>query len=431
MSPLTAGTGVPSTLAGATANGHEVDIAVSVSPLRDSGGAVRGYSAMARDIAERKAAETELRRLLAQEERLQRQHAASAEIRLAMLSGASLPECLRLICQRGSELVECPVVAICVRDGELRIVAAVGPAAPMVGTVLPAGSSLAEEVIMADRPLEFSRRTDRSRVEVPGSLPDGPILGVPIAVGGATVGALMLVRAVDGGPFRPDVRVFAESLSAQASLALEFDRARSDREEMALMGDRERIARDLHDHVIQRLFAAGMGLQASASLVGEPRAQKRLAEIVDQLDETIRDIRNTIFGLSAPLGGTEGLRAKIRGLAAEAEASLGFAPSVSFDGPVDIGVPGPVVPHVLACVREGLSNAARHAHATAVEVRVVLSGAALTVTVADDGQGLGSPTRSSGLANLDERARLLGGSFAISARPEGGTVLEWRVGTQH
>ncbi len=408
-------------------DGHEVDIAVSISPLRDSSGLVHGYSAIARDIAERKAAENELRRLLREEERLQRHHAAMAEIRLALLSGTPLNGCLTLICERASELIDCPVAVICVRDDQVRIVAGAGPAAAMVGTALEAGLSFAEQVIDRQEPIEIARRSHISKVEVPESLPDGPTLGVPITVAGVTTGSLTFVRYRDREPYSPAVRVFAESLAAQASLAFEFERARLDREEMALIGDRERIARDLHDHVIQRLFAAGMGLQSATALTREPRVQKRLAETIEQLDDTIRDIRNTIFGLSLPLGGQGGLRAKITDLARQSEVALGFAPSVAFDGPIDAGVPDRVAPHVLACVSECLSNAARHAKASAVAVRVTLPNEWLTVTVTDNGRGMGPQTRSSGLANLKERARLLDGTCEVSSPEEGGTQVEWRV----
>jgi len=407
-------------------DGHEVDVAVSISPLLDTGGMIRGYSAMVSDITERKVAEHELRRLLAQEEQLQRQHAAIAEVRLALLSGTPLHDVLTLICQRASELVRCPVVIICVRDSEVRIVAAVGPASPMVGTALMAGRSFAEQVIDSREPVEIARRTDSSKIEVPSDMPDGPTLGVPVTVGGIATGSLTAVRNLGGGPFSPTDRIFAESLAAQASLAFEFERTRRDREEMALIGDRERIARDLHDHVIQRLFGAGMALQSSIALVNEPQAQTRIAKVVDQLDETIHDIRNTIFGLSQP-GAARGLRAQIIGLAREAETTLGFVPTVDFDGPVDSGVPDHIVPHVLACVREGLSNAARHAQASTVAIRVVLAAATLIVTVSDNGRGTGPLTRSSGLSNLRERARMFEGTCEISPRAGGGTQLEWKV----
>ncbi len=198
---------------------------------------------------------------------------------------------------------------------------------------------------------------------------------------------------------------------------------------MALIGDRERIAHDLHDHVIQRLFAAGMGLQGSTALTNEPRLQKRLSDTVQQLDDTIREIRNTIFGLSMPLDGGGGLRSRIMELARQSEVALGFAPSVGFDGAIDAGVPESVTPHLLACVSECLSNAARHAQASAVSLQVALTGEWLTLTVTDNGSGMGTPSRASGLANLKERARLLQGTFELSVPEQGGTVVEWRVKT--
>jgi PAS domain S-box-containing protein len=408
-------------------DGHLLDVAVSVSPLPGAGGTVRGYSALARDITQRKAAENELRRLLAEEERLQRQHAATSEIRLALLSGTALPECLTLICQRASELLDSPVAAICVGEGGLRFVAAVGPAAALVGRTFPAGTSVAGLVLDRQETVEDGLRSYVPSTDIPDDLPDGPSLGVPITMGGAAAGSLLLARPADGAPFGPPMRVFAESLAAQASLALEFDRARADREAVALVGDRERIARDLHDHVIQRLFGAGMSLQGTLPLVAEPMAQRRLSDIIDQLDETIREIRSTIFGLATPAGSGGGVRAKIMGLAREAEVALGFAPTVRFEGAIDAAVPDDVVPHALACVREGLSNAARHAGASEVTVLVVVSGPQLTVSVTDNGRGIGPSVRSSGLANLKERARLLGGTFAVLSPPGGGAQLVWTV----
>ena len=290
---------------------------------------------------------------------------------------------------------------------------------------MPASKSFAEQVIVRQEPLEIARRTSGSLVEAPATLPDGPTFGVPIIIGGIAAGALTFIRDDDGQPFGATIRLFGEALAAQASLAFEFDRARRDREEMALAGDRERIARDLHDHVIQRLFAVGMRLQGSLPFVADARAKQRVSGAIEQLDQTIREIRNTIFSMSIPGSATQLLRAQVLGLMEEAGAGLGFQPSVSFDGPIDSGVPDEVVPHVLACVREALSNASRHARASAVDVHIVLNGDLLIVSVTDDGIGFGSPHRSSGLANLEERARLLGGAFEVWSPSAGGTHLKW------
>jgi PAS domain S-box-containing protein len=411
-------------------DGREVDVAVSISPLKDQSGALRGFSSMVRDITERKVQEDELRRLRAEEERLERQHAATAEIRLALAAGIPLTESLTLICERASDLVDSPVAVISVKDASgTHIAAAVGLEPATLGVQLAPWASFAERVIVSGQLLEISRRTDVPIVDVPDSLPDGPILGVPVIAGGVARASLTFVRETGAGAFSQSDRLFAEALAARAALAFDIERALRDREEMMLVGDRERIERDLHDHVIQRIFAAGMGLQGALSLIDDPTAQERVSETIDALDETVREIRNTIFRLSRSRG-DDLLRAQVIEVARQAETALGFSPSVGFEGPVDAGVAESLLPHVIAVVREGLSNVARHARATAVWVRVALDSEALLVVIADNGRGINAPVRSSGLANLTERARLLGGSFDVSRAHDGGTHLEWTIPTR-
>jgi PAS domain S-box-containing protein len=412
-------------------DGHEVDIALTISPLKDSTGNIRGFSSVVRDITERKAAEHELRRLLREEERLERQHAATAEIRLALLSGTTLEDCLLLICRQASELADAPVAAIWEeRGGSMVAVAAVG--SPATDVLLSTGHSLAEAVIARAEPIELDQRSEVIDAEIATSAPGGSSLGLPVIVAGAAQAALTLARADDADGFGPGARAFAESLAAQAALAFELERAREQREQMMLVSDRERIARDLHDHVIQRLFATGIGLQGSLGLIDAPLAQEKVSGAIDALDDTIRDIRSAIFALSSlHQGGDRRLRSQVTQLVYEARPVLGFEPSVVFDGPVDAAVPDDVIPHVLACVREALSNAARHSQATAVTVNVRVAGNALTVEVADNGIGVGTPTRSSGLSNLEERARLLGGTLDVSSPASGGTRLTWSVDFTH
>jgi len=409
-------------------DGHEVDVAVSVSPLRDQSGGLLGFSSVVRDISERKRAEHELRRLLEEEEHLERQHAATSEIRLALLSGAPLRDSLTLICERAADLVGAPVAIISDRDVDgVRILAGVGPAAELVGTSLGAGTSFAERVIDSGQVAQVPRRSELSSVAVPSSLPDGPTLGVPIIAGAVANAALTFVREPDSPEFTQTDHIFADALAAQAALAFEFERARQDREQMMLVGDRERIGRDLHDLVIQRLFATGMGLQGLLPFIEQQAMRERVSDAIGSLDETIHEIRNTIFGLSRLMGDAGQVRGAVLDLTRRAAQTLGFEPAVRFDGAVDVGVPDNVIPHLLAVVREALSNCARHAHASAVEVHISLSTDVLVVAVTDDGIGLAALTRSSGLANLTERARLLGGTFDIVTPDVGGTRLEWRV----
>jgi PAS domain S-box-containing protein len=412
-------------------DGHEIDIALTISPLKDSNRKIQGFSSVVRDITERKAAEQELRRLLREEERLERQHAATAEIRLALLSGTTLEDCLMLICRQASELADAPTSAIWEETGgSLRAVASIGP--PAAGGPLPTLQFLAETVIARAEPIELSHQNEVIEAEIAMSAPGGSSLGLPVIVAGRAQAALTLARADDPEGFEPGARAFAESLAAQAALAFELERARQQREQMMLVSDRERIARDLHDHVIQRLFATGIGLQGSLSLIDAPLAQEKVSGAIDALDDTIREIRSAIFALSSlHQGGDRRLRSQVTQLVYEARPVLGFEPSVVFDGPVDAAVPDDVIPHVLACVREALSNAARHSQATAVTVNIRAAGNALTVEVTDNGIGIGTRTRSSGLSNLEERARLLGGTLDVTSPPGGGTCLTWTVDFGH
>lgn len=408
--------------------GYEVDASVSISPLKDQGPVIQGFCYVIRDNTERKKSEDDLRRMLEEEERLQRQHAMASEIRLVLLSDAPLSESLTFICQRACEFVGAAVTVICVKSSDgVRIVAGAGLDAELVGKSMPLGLSFAERVIDGGVPLEIAQRSEYSQVEVPEGFPDGPTFGVPIIVGGSVMASLTFVRAPGGPGFDTNMRLFAEALSAQAGLAFEIGRAQRGRAQMMLVEDRERIARDLHDHVIQRLFAAGLGLQASLSWVSEPTALDRISEAVDVLDETIREIRNTIFSLSTPNGGGQLLRSQIEAAVRQSRTSLGFAPSLELDGLSDEGVPNDLAPHVIACVREALSNVARHAQASTAQVQLKVVGGVLQLTVSDDGVGIGSTTRSSGLANLRERAQLLSGTFEVSSGGTGGTRLVWTV----
>ncbi len=199
------------------------------------------------------------------------------------------------------------------------------------------------------------------------------------------------------------------------------------RENNVLVDDRERIARDLHDHVIQRIFAAGLGLQSSLAWVSEAKAHERISDSVDILDEIIREIRNTIFSLAARDRYDSALQSQVLEVVQQTLAALSFEPSVEFIGQVDLGVPSRIMPHVVACVREALSNVARHARASNAHVELDVSENLLKVIVSDNGTGIGALTRSSGLGNLADRARLLGGTFEISNIATGGTRVEWIV----
>ena len=197
-------------------------------------------------------------------------------------------------------------------------------------------------------------------------------------------------------------------------------------QDVRVLEDRDRIARDLHDTVIQRLFAAGMSLQAASSMVDAPDVSRRLDGVVDELDETIRELRTAIYELHQRTIDTDGLRQRIMQVVADVPLPNAIDPAVRLEGAFDT-MPLEQGEQLLAALREALSNVARHAAATTVDVTIG-AGTELVLCVRDDGVGMGEViTRGNGLANLEARASLLGGSCSVTSPPEGGTIVEWRV----
>jgi signal transduction histidine kinase len=255
----------------------------------------------------------------------------------------------------------------------------------------------------------------------------GTALLVPLSAGGEALGALLVAYREGGTGFADDPDVaLVQTFAGQAALALERARAQEEREQLAVLGDREPIARDLHDVVIQRLFAAGMQLQMATHLVAKPEVRKRVDGVVDDLDTTIRDIRAAIFELRQTAPGS--LRTELRACIDEAAASLGFRPELRLDGPIDTVVPDQVRPALLAVLRETLSNVVKHAAASHVSVTRTADSEQLQLTVTDDGRGI-QPTAGpsaaggNGLANLRARAEELGGDCTTEPGHPSGTVV--------
>jgi signal transduction histidine kinase len=226
-----------------------------------------------------------------------------------------------------------------------------------------------------------------------------------------------------------ELRQFA----THATVALQVAERRRDAERLTVLEDRDRIARDLHDLVIQQLFATGMQLESAARLVERPEAAERVRRAVDDLDTTIREIRSTIYGLQSTfVEQPVSLRARLLDVIDAGAEQLTFVPSMRLSGLVDTAVPPTVAEHLLAVVRESLSNVARHAQATQVDVTLAVEsgtdGAGLRLVIQDDGRGLPvEQGRRSGLANLADRAAQLGGSFGVLDRPSGGVEVIWEV----
>lgn len=399
------------------------DVAASVSPLGTGPDETIGFAVVLRDITERKHAEIEQRRLLAEVRRQERLHAAQAGIRLALLSDSSLEDDLTLICSRLCDLLDAPAAVVLLLDGGPRIVAGAGDASPLTGVPLGPVPALLDLLLAGtERELPDGLPEEGTNPGVAAVFSHVPVLWAPVEGETEVKGLLLVATGVQATEQHLPI---VETMSKQALMALELDQGRANRERLVLVEDRERIARDLHDQVIQRLFAAGLGLQAVLPRINDPRAVERVAEIVEGLDKAITDIRTTIFRLE-PTSPRRSVRADVLDLAEEASRPLGFTPKVVFDGPVDAAVSDRLAPHVLAVVREALANVARHAHATRVLVELI-ADRHVRVIVSDDGVGVGPTDRRSGLANLRSRAEELGGRLVLLPNPDGGTRVEWSV----
>jgi signal transduction histidine kinase len=259
----------------------------------------------------------------------------------------------------------------------------------------------------------------------------GPAIFVALTAGGQPFGTLMVGRPLGAPVFSdPDVQM-VRSFAAQASVVLDSARQRQRLLRMSLLEDQERIARDLHDTVIQQVFAVGLSLQGVMSRIADHQVQGRISAAVDELDGVIRRIRAVIFNVAPPAASAQGLRREFLGVAQEAGRMLGFEPAVTFEGPVDTVIGQEASSHAVAIVREALSNVTRHAQATQVEILVTVDDERLTIRVIDDGVGVPSDADESGghgLRNMRERAERLGGHFQVSSRPqERGTAIEWAL----
>jgi signal transduction histidine kinase len=297
---------------------------------------------------------------------------------------------------------------------------------------LPHGQGILGLLIVEPKPIRLPdlREHPDSFGFPPNHPPMRSFLGVPVRVRDEVFGNLYLTDKTSAEVFSDVDEELVVALAGAAGIAIENARLHARVGELALLEDRERIARDLHDTVIQRLFATGLSLQGSVRLA-RPEVAERLQAAVEDLDDTVRHIRTVIFGLeTARRSRDDGVRGQVLTLAREAAGALGFSPAVTFDGPVDAVVEAPVAEELLATLREALSNIARHAGASSATVRVAAGtspGQAL-LRVADNGRGLPDPApeQGYGLRNMRERAERLGGQCTISSGPDG-TVVEWEV----
>jgi two-component system, NarL family, sensor histidine kinase DevS len=292
----------------------------------------------------------------------------------------------------------------------------------------PTGRGVLGTLIADDKPLRLGNiAASPDSFGTPAHHPTmTSFLGVPVRVHGEVYGNLYLTNKKTAGEFSEDDEELVLALAMAAGIAIENARLHGLVRDRALTEDRDRIARDLHDSVIQRLFAIGLSLQGTARLVERPEAVMRIGEAIEKLDETIRQLRKAIFDIELTIN-KEGLHPKVLDLVHELRPVLGLHPQVSFSGPVDKVVTGQLSEEVLAVLREALTNVGKHARANQVVITVA-AGEELRLVVADDGDGIGDATSSGlGLKNLRQRAERLGGSVELGRSREGGTRLTWHV----
>ena len=216
------------------------------------------------------------------------------------------------------------------------------------------------------------------------------------------------------------------SFAEQATLALQVARVRDDRQRLTLLEERDRIGRDLHDLVIQRLFAVGLGLQSTVRLAPEASAAERLRRSIDDIDDTIKDIRRTIFALGT-LDVADDVQSEIERLVNRVGAVMKLRPTLRIEGPLRTAVTDELAPDLLAVLSEALTNVERHADASAVHVRVVVEAGSVELRVVDDGRGMATDVLQSGLRNMRARAEKHGGVLTVEPGPGGGTSLRWRI----
>ncbi|MBA3742560.1 MAG: GAF domain-containing protein [Sporichthya sp.] len=370
-------------------------------------------------------------RLYAEGLRREQLLSATSQTIRSLLSGATSDDVLRLVADLAKDIAGTDLVAVLLprTDGSLRVELAVGDGAEQLyGAEAPAGASLAHLAFQTGLPAITEGLADdpRSSGEWTQRLPGGAYLATPMGAPGAVWGVLGLWRHEGSPPFPPETVEVIVSFALQAAVALELAERRNDAVRLDALEDREEIARDLHDLVIQRLFATGMALEGAVRLVNNPDVSERIVRAVDSLDETIKDIRSAIFALHSRAPGANGpmLRGRILAEVQSSAEMLGFTPTLRMEGLLDTRVPEDHADQLVAALREALTNVARHAQAKRVEVSVGVNGDVVLLVV-DDGVGLPVDRRDSGLRNLAERARLLGGALLLESGRDGGTRVRW------
>lgn len=363
---------------------------------------------------------------------------ASGRITTTLLSGAPPEEVLRLVAQRAQSMAQADLAVIAMPGEEAETLTVRvwegpdhrGPATRARDATLScAAETLLGRVYLGGRPLQ----TDVSEAPDGGAefltrLGMGPALVLPFGPPDGARGVLVLAREGSRPDFRNSWPSMLSSFADQAAVALELAEARLDSERLSVLEDRDRIARDLHDTVIQRLYATAITLMGTVRRIEDSTSATRVRNAVDDMDDTIRQIRSTIFALqSSAEEGQSWLRAQILDLVNSASETLGFSPRLLTQGAIDNAVDEQTGEHLLAVLRELLSNVSRHACATSVDVEVAVSEGSVALRVRDNGRGIPEGGARSGLRNAAVRAEELTGSLSVVSEPGRGALVEWSV----
>ena len=378
-------------------------------------------------------------RLYEQAQRRQRWLQASMHITRQLLS-AEGDDPLSLIADQTREIADADIVTVVLpTSGGDRLMVEVASGAradDFAGLTYDVENTIVGRALETAAPVLVHDVTEEEFVvHLSQLLSVGPVMVLPLIGAQRMRGALVVGRVRGRHRFdEPDLDM-ATTFANHAAVALELADARADQQRMVLLEDRDRIARDLHDHVIQKLFGVGLAVQGIAAGTADAPTSARLEAVVREVDDTIRQIRTSIFQLRGQLGPETGTtRTRLMAVADSVAASLGFSPNMRFDGPIDSVVPEAVVDDLCAVLREALSNIARHSGASRADVEVSASPSTLSIQVIDDGCGIGDTSRRSGLANLRTRAEEYNGTLVIDSAPPGfagpegeGTSLRWTI----
>ncbi len=358
---------------------------------------------------------------------------ASSTITRELLAGTGdRLEVLEHIADSVRHLARADVVTLvlpCDDPDSLEVAVATGLGAEsLAGSRFAADNSLALQVMQDGRGVLIGALEDYPRTRhLDCVVPSGPVMALPLTGDWSSRGAVVIGRTSVRSAFNQSDLEMAGGFAEQAALALELAEARADQQRLTALEERERIGRDLHDHVIQRLFASGLGAQSLVERSGEPAVREGLTQMIAELTGTIRQIRSTIFALRDTPPETPSLRRVVGLLVAQLTPMLGFRPDVHLAGPLDTLVDERLLYDVEAVLREAMTNISRHAGATAAAVLLDVDSRRLMVVVSDNGRGNHGSTRWSGLANLEARAQQQGGTLVVDDAPEGGLRVTWTI----